>query len=175
MIEDDGMIRFRSRSTKALVEHVAASAAALNIRVATAESCTGGLLAKTITDAPGASAYYAGGVVAYCDEVKANHLGVDPRNLETHGAVSKVVALQMAFGACHRFSADVALAVTGIAGPSGGSPEKPVGTVWFAVAQADGTGEARVERFEGGRTAVRVKSVTAALRLAAGALAMRAR
>lgn len=168
-----GVVRYRS--TKALVEHLAASATALKVRVATAESCTGGLLAKTITDIPGASAYYAGGVVAYCDEAKANHLGVDPRNLEAHGAVSKVVALQMAFGACHRFSADVAMAVTGIAGPSGGSAEKPVGTVWFAVAHADGTGEARVERFEGGRAAVRDKSVTAVLRLAANTLAWRAR
>lgn len=170
---DGGVVRYRS--AKALVEHLAQSAAALKVRVATAESCTGGLLAKTITDTPGASAYYAGGVVAYCDEAKASHLGVDPRNLEAYGAVSKVVALQMAFGACQRFSADVAMAVTGIAGPSGGSAEKPVGTVWFAVAQADGTGEARVERFEGGRNAVRDKSVTAVLRMAADALAWRAR
>ena len=173
MTEGGGVVRYRS--AKALVEHLAASATALIIRVATAESCTGGLLAKTITDLPGASAYYAGGVVAYGDEAKANHLGVDPRTLDADGAVSKVVALQMALGACHRFSADMALSVTGIAGPEGGSAEHPVGTVWFAVTQADGTGKAQMERFEGGRGAVRDKSVTAVLRLAANALAWRAR
>lgn len=136
------------------------------LRIATAESCTGGLLATTITDLPGASGYYAGGVIAYADDIKVRHLGVDPASLEGHGAVSRVVALQMAAGACRRFAADVAMAVTGIAGPGGGTPEKPVGTVWLAVARADGTGSARLKQFEGGREAVRIQSVAAVIAMA---------
>jgi len=141
------------------------------LKIATAESCTGGMVGAAITDQPGASACYVGGAVAYCDDVKVRCLKVDPIVIDAHGAVSKLVALQMAFGARRRFSADVALAVTGIAGPRGGSPEKPVGTVWIAVALSDGIGTARRMQFVGGRTAIRDRSVAAVLRLATEAIA----
>ena len=136
------------------------------LRVATAESCTGGLLGKAITDLPGASAFYVGGLVAYSNDVKVRHLSVDPEVLETHGAVSRLVALQMAMGACRHFSADLAMAVTGIAGPGGGTAEKPVGTVWLAVAHSPGTAIARVEHFAGNRDTVRECSVAAVLAMA---------
>ena len=148
---------------------LAEAAARGGLRVATAESCTGGMLAKTITDLSGASAYFVGGVIAYADDVKVDRLGVDPASLEEHGAVSRVVALEMAAGAAHRFGADVAMAVTGIAGPDGGTPEKPVGTVWMAVTLPDGTANARLERFEGDRAAVRRMSVATVLEMAAEA------
>lgn len=170
---DRGVVRYRS--AQALVEHLAISAATLGLRLATAESCTGGLVAKMITDVPGASTHFLGGMVAYSNEAKVRQLDVNPKDIEEHGAVSKIVALQMAFGACRRFSADLALSVTGIAGPDGGRPDKPVGTVWIAVAQSDGTGEARLERFEGGRKTIRDKSAAAVLRLAAEAIAWRVR
>ena len=143
------------------------------LKVATAESCTGGMVGTTITDRPGASAYYRGGVVAYADDIKVRGLDVDPKDIDAHGAVSKLVALQMAFGARRRFSADVALAVTGIAGPRGGTAGKPVGTVWIAVALGDGTGIARRMQFTGARASVREKSVVAVLRLAAEAITLR--
>lgn len=168
-----GLVRYRT--AHALVEHLALSSTTLGLRIATAESCTGGLLATMITDLPGASGHYVGGVVAYSNESKVHQLGVQSSDLDKHGAVSKIVALQMAFGACRRFSADLAMAVTGIAGPDGGQPDKPVGTVWIAVAQADGTGEARLEQFSGGRKAIRTKSAAAVLRLAAEAIAWKAR
>ena len=104
-----------------------------------AESCSGGLLAARITDLPGASAYFAGGVVAYSNEAKAELLGVDPGLIEAHGAVSPEVAEAMALGALERFGADVAVSITGIAGPDGGSEEKPVGYVCFDARLADGT------------------------------------
>ena len=156
-----------NRSIRELARRVAGLATERGWRVATAESCTGGLVAKTITDQPGASAHFTGGVVAYANDAKLRHLGVDAGDLEKHGAVSSIVALQMALGACRRFSADVGMAVTGIAGPTGGTQEKPVGTVWIAVALADGTGTARLENFAGDRDCVREESVAAVLRLAA--------
>ena len=151
---------------RTLAEQLSAAAIAGGVRVATAESCTGGLLAATLTDIPGASEYYAGGVVAYANDVKTRHLAVDPDALESHGAVSEAVALQMAGGACRRFSADVAMAVTGIAGPGGGTPEKPVGTVWMAVASSSGTVRARRMCFAGDRWAVRTGSVEEVLSMA---------
>ena len=156
-------------SLAAGARRLAAVASRLGLRVVTAESCTGGLLAKTITDVPGASAHYAGGVVSYANDLKVELLGVDPRVLEEHGAVSREVALGMATGARRRFAADLAMAVTGVAGPDGGTPEKPVGTVWFAVALADGSRTAGVERFPGDRAAVRDASVAAVLEMAAEA------
>ena len=160
-------------SAPELARRLGALARTRGLKVATAESCTGGMVGTTLTDHPGASAYYVGGVVAYADDIKAACLDVDPKDVDTHGAVSKLVALQMAFGARRRFSADVALAVTGIAGPRGGSAEKPVGTVWIAVALGDGTGIARRMQFTGARASVREKSVVAVLRLAAEAVARR--
>lgn len=152
---------------------LAAAATGPGLRIATAESCTGGLVAKTITDLPGSSAWYLGGVVAYADEVKVQHLGVDPDALRSHGAVSRLVAMQMARGALRRFSADLAVAVTGIAGPGGGTPAKPVGTVWLAVALADGTATARRFCFAGGRANVRGRSAEEVFRMALRAVAGR--
>ena len=159
------------RALAEAARRLAAAAARRGVRMATAESCTGGLLAKTITDIPGASAHYAGGVVAYSNDVKVRHLGVDPASLEEHGAVSRVVALEMAAGAARRFRAGLAMAVTGIAGPGGGTPEKPVGTVWLAVALAGGRAVAAQERFPGDRDSVRRASVARVLELAAEAAA----
>ena len=150
------------------------AATASRLTIATAESCTGGLVAKTITDLPGSSGYYLGGVVAYANDVKVRDLGVGPDLLQSHGAVSRPVALQMARGVLRRFSADVALAVTGIAGPAGGTPAKPTGTVWLAVALASGTAVARRFRFSGDREAVRERSAAEVLAMALEAMAGRA-
>ena len=114
-------------------------------RIATAESCTGGLLSARLTERPGSSAYLAGGLVAYANEAKADLLGVDPALIDEHGAVSEPVAEAMADGALRRFGADTAVAITGIAGPDGGTEDKPVGTVCFTVALTDG--ESPPERF----------------------------
>ena len=134
-------------------------------RLGLAESCSGGLLAARITGPPGASAYMAGGVVAYSDEAKAELLGVDPRLIERHGAVSPEVAEAMALGALERFGADVAVAITGIAGPDGGSEEKPVGYVCFNARLADGTAIAREPVIPGGREDIRERSALVGLHL----------
>ena len=102
-----------------------------NLTIATAESCTGGMLANEITDIPGSSRYMLGGVVAYSNDVKKNFLGVQQSSLEQYGAVSKEVALQMAKGAAEHLGADIGVSTTGIAGPGGGTDEKPVGLVWM--------------------------------------------
>lgn len=131
-----------------------------NQTVAVAESCTGGLVGKRLTDLPGSSAYLVGGVVAYDNSVKSGVLGVPEADLEAHGAVSEPVARAMAEGVRRVLGADWGLATTGIAGPSGGTEDKPVGTVWMAVAGADGT-EAKQIRLPGDRAQVRER--TAAL------------
>jgi nicotinamide-nucleotide amidase len=123
-----------------------------------AESCSGGLLAARVTNLPGASTYFAGGVVAYSNQVKAEMLGVEPGLIEAHGAVSPQVAEAMAIGAIERFGADVAVSITGIAGPDGGSEEKPVGYVCFHARLADGTSLARDPVIPGGREDVRERS-----------------
>ncbi len=129
---------------------------------ATAESCTGGGIGSEITSVPGSSAVFAGGIISYSNAVKHEVLGVSSENLERYGAVSSQVASEMAEGARRLTKADLAVAVTGIAGPDGGSAEKPVGTVWFGIATADGT---RTEKklFMGDRDAVRAQTVTHAL------------
>ena len=134
-------------------------------RLGLAESCSGGLLAARITDLPGASAYMAGSVVAYADEAKAELLGVDPALIERHGAVSPEVAEAMAEGAMARFGADVAVAITGIAGPDGGSEEKPVGYVCFNARLADGTAIARDPVIPGGRADIRERSALVGVHL----------
>lgn len=130
--------------------------------LATAESCTGGLLASTLTDVSGSSEWFAGSIIAYSNEVKANLLGVKPAILEQHGAVSEPVVLAMAQGVLKTIGADVSVAISGIAGPSGGTPEKPVGTVWMAWAWPSGTRAKRFD-FSGDRTAVKEQSVMAAI------------
>ncbi|WP_292989276.1 competence/damage-inducible protein A [Mycobacterium sp.] len=139
-------------------------------RIATAESCTGGLLAARLTERPGSSAYVAGGLVAYANDAKAELLGVDPALIEAHGAVSEPVAEAMAAGALHRFGADTAVAITGIAGPGGGTADKPVGTVCFTVALAGGAPSTRTIRLPGNRTDIRERSTTVAMHLLREAL-----
>ncbi|GAA4538377.1 competence/damage-inducible protein A [Mycobacterium paraffinicum] len=134
-------------------------------RIATAESCTAGLVAARLTDRPGSSDYVAGGVVAYSNDAKAELLGVDPALIEAHGAVSEPVAEAMAAGALRRFGADTAVAITGIAGPGGGSPEKPVGTVCFTVELSNGRRDTRTLRLPGNRSDIRERSTTVAMHL----------
>jgi nicotinamide-nucleotide amidase len=134
-------------------------------RLGLAESCSGGLLAARVTDLPGASAYMAGGVVAYADEAKTELLGVDPGLIERHGAVSPEVAAAMSEGALGRFGADVAVAITGIAGPDGGTEEKPVGYVCFDARLAGGRSIARDPVIPGGRADVRERSALVGLHL----------
>ena len=134
-------------------------------RLGLAESCSGGLLAARITDLSGASAYMAGGVVSYSNEAKADLLGVDPELIEKKGAVSAEVAEAMALGALDRFEADVAVSITGIAGPEGGSEDKPVGYVCFHARLADGTAIARDPVIPGGRADVRERSALVGMHL----------
>ena len=139
-------------------------------RIATAESCTGGLLAARLTERPGSSAYVAGGVVAYANEAKTELLGVAPDLLAAHGAVSEPVAAAMADGALNRFGADTAIAFTGIAGPAGGTQDKPVGTVVFTVKLAGGETVTRTVQLPGGRSDIRERSTTVAMHLLRRAL-----
>ena len=133
--------------------------------IATAESCTAGMVAARLTDRPGSSAYVAGGVVSYSNEAKSELLGVDPQLIAEHGAVSEPVAEAMAAGALRRFGADTAISTTGIAGPGGGSAEKPVGTVCFSVQLADGRSVTRTLVLPGNRSDVRERSTTVAMHL----------
>ena len=130
--------------------------------LALAESCTGGLISRRITRVSGCSAYYLGGAVTYANEAKVNFLGVEPMTLERYGAVSEQTSLEMSRGIRERTGATIALSVTGIAGPSGGSPEKPVGTVWMSIAQAD-RHEARLFQFHGDRDQIILGASQAAL------------
>jgi len=134
-------------------------------RIATAESCTAGLVAARLTDRPGSSDYVMGGVVSYSNAAKQQLLGVDPALIEANGAVSEPVAEAMASGALQRFGADTAVAITGIAGPGGGTTEKPVGTVCFTVKLADGPTITRTMRLPGNRSDVRERSTTVAMHL----------
>jgi nicotinamide-nucleotide amidase len=129
----------------------------------TAESCTGGWIAKTLTDLSGSSAWFDGGVVSYSNEAKQSLLGVRRETLERHGAVSGETVLEMVSGVLDRFGAGVAVAVTGIAGPTGGTPEKPVGTVWIGWKRHGGEAQAKRFHFPGDREAVRRQTVASAL------------
>nr|WP_315466107.1 CinA family protein [uncultured Rhodoferax sp.] len=126
--------------------------------LATAESCTGGMIAAACTDLAGSSAWFERGFVSYSNEAKTDMLGVPAELIAAHGAVSEPVARAMANGALQHSRAQVALSVTGIAGPSGGSPDKPVGTVWFGWATPDGVWS-DMQRFDGDRAAVRAATV----------------
>jgi nicotinamide-nucleotide amidase len=130
--------------------------------LATAESCTGGMIAAACTELAGASDWFERGFVTYSDEAKTELLDVDAALIATHGAVSEVVARAMAFGAVRHSRARVSVAVTGIAGPSGGSKDKPVGTVWFGF-MVDGRLSSEMKRFDGDRAAVRAETVVYAL------------
>jgi nicotinamide-nucleotide amidase len=134
-------------------------------RLALAESCSGGLMAARITDLPGASAHFVGGVVSYSNEAKSQLLGVDPGLIEARGAVSPEVAEAMAIGALERFDADVAVSITGVAGPDGGTEEKPVGYVCFNARLADGTVIARDPQIPGNRADIRERSALVGLHL----------
>ncbi|MGV0991932.1 MAG: competence/damage-inducible protein A [Mycobacterium sp.] len=139
-------------------------------RIATAESCTAGMLAARLTDRAGSSAYVVGGVVSYANEAKIEVLGVAPDLIAEHGAVSEQVAEAMADGALRRLDADTAVAITGVAGPGGGTADKPVGTVWFCVKLADGPTITRCVQVPGERADVRERSTTVAMHLLRRAL-----
>jgi nicotinamide-nucleotide amidase len=126
--------------------------------LATAESCTGGMIAAACTELSGSSNWFERGFVTYSNEAKTEMLGVDPALIAAHGAVSEVVARAMAFGAVRHSHAQVSVAVTGVAGPTGGSREKPVGTVWFGF-MVDGALSSETKRFDGDRAAVRAATV----------------
>ncbi|MFA6231609.1 MAG: CinA family protein [Rhodanobacter sp.] len=147
----------------ALAGEVASVVQQQRLMLVTAESCSGGWIAKTLTDLPGSSAWFDTGVVTYSYQAKEALLGVDPKTLERTGAVSEETVLEMVSGALSRFGAGIAVAVTGIAGPSGGTPDKPVGTVWIGWKRRGGYGHARLFHFPGDREAVRRQTVAAAL------------
>ena len=153
-----------SRDERPIEEHVLALCRAKRLTLATAESETGGLVAQRLTSIPGSSDVFVGGIVAYANEVKEAALGVPAELLESHGAVSAEVAEAMARGARARLGADVAVAVTGIAGPGGGSEEKPVGLVYLHAEGPDG-GAAREFTFPGDRASIRARSAVMALHL----------
>ena len=156
-----GRWRFQSGSGD-VAEALSEALARHGKRLAVAESCTGGLVAKRITDLAGSSRVFVGGVIAYANEVKVRELGVSPDDLEREGAVSEPVARQMALGVAERFGVEAGIGVTGIAGPDGGTREKPVGTVWVAAAL---DGDARTTRLSlvGDRQAVRERAAQEAL------------
>ena len=149
---------------RAVEELVLEGTRAAGLTLATAESCTGGLVGARLTDVPGASQAYLGGVIAYSDEAKRAELGVPEKILLDHGAVSEETAAAMATGARDRFGADLAVAVTGIAGPGGGTPEKPVGLVFISVESPGGASTGRFE-LPGDREAVRSRATGLALHM----------
>lgn len=138
------------------------------LTVVTAESCTGGLIASTLTALPGSSTVVDGGFVTYSNQAKSRFLGIDPALIAQHGAVSGAVALAMALGALSQSDADLSIAVTGIAGPGGGSPQKPVGTVHMAACLRGHAPSHRLHVFQGDRDQIRQATVVEALRLALG-------
>jgi nicotinamide-nucleotide amidase len=154
-----------------LAARVGQKLAAAGQKVVTAESCTGGWIAKCLTDVAGSSAWFDVGYVVYSNDAKTRELGVNPKTLDAQGAVSSPTVQEMAEGALQRSSAGVAIAVSGIAGPTGAVSGKPVGTVWFCVSQRRGVSvesNCRMKFFKGDREAVRRKSVEFALGLIRG-------
>lgn len=147
-----------------LAEEVGSLLRSKGLTLAVAESCTGGKLGDTVTSVPGSSEYFLGGVVSYSDRAKVDLLGVSAETLGTEGAVSESTALQMASGVRERFGADIGAATTGIAGPGGGTPTKPVGLVYVAVS-AEGSERVKRNVFAGARDDVKRQSVECALML----------
>jgi nicotinamide-nucleotide amidase len=147
-----------------LAELVLDAARGRGVRIATAESCTGGLVGARLTEIPGSSDVYVGGVVAYANDLKTGVLGVDPALVAEHGAVSEPVAVAMARGAVERLGAAAAVSVTGVAGPGGGSEAKPVGTIWYGIA-FEGRVEAHRSLLPGSRHDIRARAAQAALHL----------
>lgn len=152
-------------SIRSLAETLVTLAREKNITFGTAESCTGGMISAAITDVSGASAVFYGGVVSYDNSVKAGLLGVKKETLSTVGAVSHETAKEMSEGAVKALSVDFAVSVTGIAGPGGGTPTKPVGLVYISTASGNGVIAVKEHRFDGNREEVRRKTVEAALRM----------
>ncbi len=150
--------------TQPLEGRIGEALRARRLTLAVAESCTGGLLASRITDVPGASDYFLGGFVAYAYEAKVTSLDVSWDTLRAHGAVSREAVLEMARGARRILGADLAISVSGIAGPSGGLPHKPVGTTWIGLATAEGEW-ARLYRFQGDRWQNKAAAAEAALEM----------
>jgi nicotinamide-nucleotide amidase len=153
---------------RSLATRVAERLTAENRQLVTAESCTGGWIAKACTDLPGSSRWFRGGLVSYADSAKSGWLGVPQELLQCHGAVSEATVRAMAEAAIERLGGDCSVAVSGIAGPDGGTPGKPVGTVWFAwarrgVGDAGGATTTTSERYAGDREAVRRLAVQRAL------------
>ena len=146
-----------------LVHELAEELKGRGLVCATAESCTGGLIGASLTSVSGSSEWYVGGVISYANSVKTGLLGVSETDLEEQGAVSEAVVRSMALGACRATGADLACAVSGVAGPGGGTPEKPVGTVWIGWS-LHGETRARKFRFSGDRDAVRAQTVCEAVR-----------
>ena len=153
-----------------LAEQVGRTCLERGLSLVTAESCTGGLIGHALTEVAGSSAYYLGGAISYSDQLKEQLLGVPAALISAHGAVSREVAVAMAVGARAAFGADVAVSVTGIAGPGGGSALKPVGSTWVAVADAAGQLSERHD-WDGDRSANKRASAGAALALLARRLA----
>lgn len=152
------------RELELLAQQVAHLMSHKGLKLVSTESCTGGWVGQVVTALPGSSAWYIGGFITYANDAKQDWLGVQGATLATHGAVSEAVVTEMANGALQRSTADIALAISGVAGPSGGSAEKPVGTVCLAWASRDGVQLATTCRFAGDRREVRMRSVAAALR-----------
>ncbi len=153
-----------------LEERLAAALSDRELTLATAESCTAGGLSRLLTEIPGASAFFIGGVIAYHNDVKLQLLDVPRETLIHHGAVSSQTAIAMAEGGRSRFKTDFCVSITGIAGPGGGSADKPVGLIYIAVASPQRT-HVEEHRFPGDRSQVREGAITAALKLILGAIA----
>lgn len=164
------LVALDEQGLEAVLTQISESLLARGWMLATAESCTGGLIAGACTALAGSSQWFERGFVSYSNAAKSELLGVPAALIAAHGAVSEPVARAMAEGAVARSHAQVALAVTGVAGPSGGTPAKPVGTVWFGW-QVDGQTHSEVQHFAGNRAAVRAQTVQHALQRLRGLLA----
>lgn len=154
-MEQDAIARAAQKLADTLIKQ--------KLMAVTAESCTGGGIAQALTEIPGSSRWFERGFVSYSNDAKQDLLGVAAATLDAHGAVSEETALEMARGAISRSHGHISVAVTGIAGPDGGSQQKPVGTVWIAWGQKLGYAEARCFHFEGDRHAVRQQTILAAI------------